>query len=536
MPSLERKLIKAELNQRQEEGCDISAISERITAALDGDINEDELRRLYDELMALPVDNAFPYTEPSTLEDIRAQRPDAPRKLDMEWNDDKLYDQIYGAWLGRAAGCALGKPVEGWPKARIDKFLNDADALPLDNYLPFVEKILPGIHRPSTRDNIQYMDRDDDLDFPILGLLALEQRGAKMSSRTIAQTWLGYMPYGLVYTAENSAYRNFVQSIWPPESAQYRNPFREWIGAQIRADIFGYAAPGWPEKAAELAFRDAAISHDKNGIYGEMFVAAMIAAAFVCESAEDIIAAGLGEIPQNCRLAEAVRDTLTWCHEEDDWEAVFEKIFKGYGHYHGVHTINNAALVVMGLYFGDVDFEQGIVSTVRAGWDTDCTGATVGSVLGIKFGATALPDKWVGVLNDRLLSAVRTENDNKISDLAARTVEVAKAIAAAPEEDEAAEPAPLTSTPGGIWELETGWGEQIVNFSAGTIEFINDDFGPYKIQSSSYCHPELKFSYSIDKGSWDIEIDFEGTVNEDALEGVFYPYEAPVQGRRIATE
>jgi hypothetical protein len=190
MPSLERKLIKAELKQRQEEGCDIAQLSERITTALEGEIDEDALCGLYDELMALPVDAAFPYSEPSTLEDIRAQRPDAPRKLDMAWDDEAVYDRIYGAWLGRAAGCALGKPVEGWPKARIDKFLTDADALPLDNYLPFVEKILPGIHRPSTRDNIQYMDRDDDLDFPILGLLALEQRGTKMSSRTIAQTWL----------------------------------------------------------------------------------------------------------------------------------------------------------------------------------------------------------------------------------------------------------------------------------------------------------------------------------------------------------
>jgi len=531
------KLIKAELLQRREEGCDVEKISARIATALEGEVDEDELIQLYDELMAQPVDDAFPYTEPSALNNIRAKRPDSPRKLDMAWDEDILYDRIYGAWLGRAAGCALGKPVEGWPKARIDKFLNDAGALPLDNYLPFVEKILPGVHRPSTRDNIQYMDRDDDLDFPILGLLALEHKGAKMSSRTIANTWLVHMPYGLVYTAENSAYRNFVLNIWPPESAQYRNPFREWIGAQIRADIFGYAAPGWPEKAAELAFLDAAISHDKNGIYGEMFVAAMIAAAFVHDKVEDIIAAGLGEIPANCRLAEAVRNTLAWCQVEDDWEAAWEKIFEHYGHYHGVHTINNAALVVMGLYYGDKDFEKGIVSTVRAGWDTDCTGATVGSILGVKFGAAALPDKWVGVLNDRLLSAVRNENDNKISDLAARTVEVAKVIAAAKDTvDEKAARAPLSGPAGGIWELETGWGNQLVNFVTGTMEFVDDEFGPYDIVSSSYSHPELKFSYCIDKGGWDFEVDFEGTVSGETIEGTFYPGDVPVKGRRIARE
>lgn len=535
MPSLERKLIKAELLQRREEGCDVEAISGRINTAIADEVAEDKFSRLYDELMALPVDAAFPYSEPSTLEDIRAERPDAIRKLEMAWDDNTLYDRIYGAWLGRSAGCALGKPVEGWPKERIDKFLTDADALPLDNYLPFVEKLLPGVHRPSTRGNIQYMDRDDDLDFPILGLLALEKKGAKITSRTIAQTWLGYMPYGLVYTAENSAYRNFVQSIWPPESAQYRNPFREWIGAQIRADIFGYAAPGWPEKAAELAFHDAAISHDKNGIYGEMFCAAMVSAAFVYTNVEDIVAAGLGEIPENCRLAEAIRDTGAWCREETDWEAAWAKIYEKYGHYHGVHTINNAALVVMGLYFGAEDFEKGIVTTVRAGWDTDCTGATVGSILGIKFGANALPDKWVGVLNDRLLSAVRTQNDNKISELAERTLKVAKMIATATDDD-IIQDAPLASTPGGVWALETGWGDLKLDFSSGTIEFVGHDLEPIKIQSSSYCHPELKFSYCMDKGSWDLEMEFEGTVNDDTLEGVFYPHEAPVQGHRLAQE
>ncbi|MGI9264667.1 MAG: ADP-ribosylglycohydrolase family protein [Gammaproteobacteria bacterium] len=533
MSSLERKFIKAEVRQRREEGCDVEEIQGRIASATEGDIDEEKLTSLYDELMALPIDSSFSYTEPSTLEEICAERPDAHRKLELAWDDDKLYDQIYGAWLGRAAGCALGKPVEGWPKERIDKYLGDEDALPLDNYLPYNDKIIPKIHIPSTRDNIQYMDRDDDLDFPILALLALEHKGAHMTARTMAGTWISRMPYGCVYTAEDSAYRNFVMGIRPPESASYRNPFREWIGAQIRADMFGYVAPGWPERAAELAFLDASISHTKNGIYGEMWVAAMIAAAFVHSNVEDIIEAGLGEIPAKSRLAEAIRNTLEWCRENEDWEVTWEKISEHYGHYNGVHTINNAALVVMGLYYGEKDFETGIVTTVRGGWDTDCTGATVGSILGIKFGANALPDKWVGVLNDRLISAVRGEGDNKISDLAARTLKIAKVIASAPEKQKNAT---LTGTAGGIWELETGWGEQLLNFTEGTIEFVNDQLGPYPIVTSSYGHPELYFSFGIDKGGWEFEVDFEGTVNGETLEGHFYPGETPVKGRRISKD
>ena len=269
MPSLEKKLIRTELRQRQEEGCDIEEISGRVTVALEAKAPDETFTQLYDELLALPIAESFPYTEPSTLPDIRAQRPNGPRRLELAWDEEDIYNRIYGAWLGRAAGCALGKPVEGWRKDRIEKYLEDAGALPLDNYIPFVERIISDKLKPSTLGNIQYMDRDDDMDFPVLGLLALEQKGAQMTSRTIANTWISYMPFGLTYTAEGIAYRNFALGIWPPESALYRNPFREWIGAQIRADVFGYTAPGWPEKAAELAYRDACISHDKNGIYGE---------------------------------------------------------------------------------------------------------------------------------------------------------------------------------------------------------------------------------------------------------------------------
>ena len=535
MASIERNIIKAELKQMREQGCNTQEIEIRILESINNENCEDsEFISLYEELTSLPVDPSFAFDEPSTLEEIKALRPDARRHFERARNgvpltSDTLYDCVYGAWLGRAAGCALGKPVEGWPKARIDKFLREADALPLDNYLPYIKKQMPRIHIPSSRDNIEYMDRDDDMDFTILGLLALEHAGADISARSIANMWISKMPFAKVYTAERAAYRNFTQSIWPPKSAAHRTPFREYIGAQIRAEIFGYVAPGLPERAAQLAFTDASISHKKNGIYGEMFVAAMIAAAFITDKAEEIIEAGLGEIPANCRLAGAVRDTLCWCQQESDWEVVWGKIYNHYGHYHTVHTINNAALVVMGVYYGCKDFELGIVSSVRAGWDTDCNGATVGSILGIVFGAKALPHKWVGVLNNRLISAVSGETDNQISDLAQRTVQLIDVIALGPKKTCGRL---LEWDSGGMWELETGWGPQRLDFGTGTIEFKNDDFGPYSLTASNFQNPELHFSFSIDKDGWDFEVDFEGSINADILEGLFYPGEIPVHGKK----
>ncbi len=430
------ELIRYEIVQRREEGCDVEAIEEAVERALgrsDG-LQGIELYTILHDLKSLQPVESFPYVEPSTLEEIRAERPDGPRRMELKITEAQMLDRIHGAWLGRATGCALGKPVEGWAKDKIDSYLQFAEALPLDDYFPLVDGYPEGLKLrfpDCTRGRIHYMARDDDLDYTILGLHVLESYGLDFTSRNVAETWLNRLPYHLAYTAERAAYRNLVNNLWPPESAKHHNPYREWIGAQIRADAWGYAVPGWPEKGAEFAFRDAVVSHVKNGIYGEMFVAAMLAAAFVTSDVEEIIKIGLSEIPGNCRLAEAVRDTVEWSKELSDWEQVWTRINEKYGNYHRVHTINNAALVVMGLMVAQRDYEKSIVVAVRGGWDTDCNGATAGSVCGMMLGADALPEKWVGVLNDRLFSAVRGFNECKISDLAKHSHEIARKVIAA---------------------------------------------------------------------------------------------------------
>ncbi|MDE0054488.1 MAG: ADP-ribosylglycohydrolase family protein [Gammaproteobacteria bacterium] len=541
MASLERQLLRLELVQRREEGCDVAALEPRVERALADETTDDSVFvALYDELDALEPDPSFPYEEPSDLEAIRALRPDGPRRMDVGLGDDAVRDRILGAWLGRAAGCLLGKPVEGWTRERIDEYLETTGALPLDDYIPYVKGSISPRLKDSTRDNIEFMARDDDMDYPILGLLALEDNGADLTSRHMAHTWLSRMPFHFLYTAESAAYRNFVNRVWPPESATWRNPFREWIGAQIRADIFGYVAPGWPEKAAELAFRDASISHVKNGIYGEMLMAAMLAATFVTSDIEEIVKIGLSEIPANCRLSEAVHDTVGWCRELPDWESVWDRIYEKYGHYHGVHTINNAALVVMGLFFGANDYERGIVVTVRGGWDTDCTGATVGSILGARFGADALPDKWIGVLNDRLMSVVRECNDNRISELAERTHRVAEQMLRAPVVEETGTEAGAEGDAGefaGKWALDMTWGRHNLTVNedlSGQVEM--EAFGEVsKLRNVRVDGNRVSFVYGVDKGDYLIDIEFEGMIDGDRITGKWTSdgFDSPATGVRV---
>ena len=433
-PQSER-LIKSEIAQRKEEGCDTSHVEESLSKIVEKrppDITR-QLETIWYELQSLPVEQGFPYEEPSDLDSIREARPQGPRDLHIELTSEAYLDKVHGAWLGRCVGCLLGKPVEGWPRDRIEGYLRLGDAYPLDGYIPEVTPHPEGYrlhptYREAMKGAIDGMPRDDDIDYTILGLHILEEHGASFTTADVGAEWLTHLPYSLVYTAERVAYRNLVNGLTPPETAIHRNPYREFIGAQIRADIWGYAAPGLPEVAAELAFRDASLSHVKNGIYGEMFVAATISAAFSTDDIREAIEVGLSEIPRRSRLAEAMRDVLKWSHEYDDWRQAWERVMNSYGGYHWVHTINNAAFVLLGLLYGGGDLGRSVSISVMAGFDTDCNGATAGSVVGAILGAKALPEGWVAPLKDRVRSILSGFSESSITDLARRTCVVGESL------------------------------------------------------------------------------------------------------------
>lgn len=433
-PPLEM-LIRSEIAQRKEEGCDVRGVEERFSKLVEGGPSTmtPQLMPLWDELASLPVDPGFPYEEPSDLKSIRKARPKGPRVLHVGLSDETYFNKVHGAWLGRCVGCLLGKPVEGWPRDRIEGYLRLGDAYPLDNYIPEVTPHPEGYrlhptYKEAMRGAIDGMPRDDDIDYTILGLHILEEHGAGFTTADVGTEWLTHLPYSLVYTAERVAYRNLVNGLTPPETASHRNPYREYIGAQIRADIWGYVAPGLPEVAAELAHRDASLSHVKNGIYGEMFMAAMISAAFSTDDIRDAIEVGLSEIPLRSRLAKAMRDVLEWSGEYSDWRQAWERVMDSYGGYHWVHTINNAAFVLLGLLYGGGDLGRSVSISVMAGFDTDCNGATAGSVVGAMLGVKAFPEAWVAPLGDRVRSILSGFSESSITDLARRTCAVGESL------------------------------------------------------------------------------------------------------------
>ena len=428
-------VLGLEIAQRREEGCDVGGFEERLAGIAARDPSEKErlMNGLWGELSSLVPRGDFPYVEPSDLHSIQAARPDGPRSMGVSISEGEYRDRVLGAWLGRCVGCVLGKPVEGWPRARIEDYLGLAGEEGLDDYFPEVDprpeefRLHPS-YPGAVQGSIDGMPRDDDLDYTILGLHVLEEHGLDFTTGDVADEWLSHMPIRLTYTAERVTYRNLVDGLTPTETATHRNPYREWIGAQIRGDVWGYVAPGMPEVAAGLAFRDASLSHVKNGIYGEMFVAAMVSAALVTGDIHEIVEVGLSEIPGESRLAEAVRDVRGWSRECDDWRDAWELVMEKYGGYHWVHTINNAAFVLLGLLYGGGDLWKTVSVSVMAGFDTDCNGATAGSIVGAVLGARALPERWVAPLDDRVKSALSGFAESSISDLARRTCTVGERV------------------------------------------------------------------------------------------------------------
>ncbi|MFE5481532.1 ADP-ribosylglycohydrolase family protein [Streptomyces sp. NPDC056527] len=353
----------------------------------------------------------------------------------MALTHDELADRILGGWTGRIAGNMLGKPVERgdhWTPEHIDRYLRLTDALPLADYLPPppADALAAGFElRPEwpqcVRGRIDGSCRDDDVDYSVLGLHLLETHGFAFTTEQVGELWLLRLPYLQTFTAERTAYRNLANGLKPPLTATYDNPHQEWIGALIRADVYGWTSPGDPRRAASLARRDAVLSHTGNGVYGAMWAAALISAAFTAPDVRTALETALERIPASSRLARTVRHTIALYESKVEWSDTLSVLAEETAGLGWIHTVPNAAVLTAGLLYGGGDFTTTIALTVRGGLDTDSNGATAGSVAGVMCGAAAIPPQWSEPLRDRVRSAVFGFDGVRIGELAERTLRLA---------------------------------------------------------------------------------------------------------------
>ncbi len=423
-----------EYRQSIEEGKDISMYEKLFKAVYEmpaGEHKEKMADQLFDIVCSAATVEGYRYTEPSGYSEIKELSSGEIVKMKMP-SVNELKDKVKGAWLGRICGCLLGKPIEGIHTPELNKLLKSSDNYPLHRYITTSDvtseiqnEISYRVRRDSLADAIACAPVDDDTNYTVLASVIVDRFGRDFKPSDVANSWVWYQGKDAYCTAERVAFKNFVMGYRPPMSAVYKNVYREWIGAQIRGDYFGYINPCDPAKAAEMAWRDASISHVKNGIYGEMFAAAMISAAAGCSDIAEIVNMGLSQIPTTSRLWESVRSIVDGYKNGVSKNEAFAKIHAEYDEFsdHGwCHTIPNAMIVAASLLYGGGDYTKSICMAVETGFDTDCNGATVGSVIGMMNGSLSIGVQWTAPINGMLDTSIFGVGRVSIDDMVERTL------------------------------------------------------------------------------------------------------------------
>jgi len=328
----------------------------------------------------------------------------------MEMNIKEYKDKVRGCWLGKNVGGSLGAPFE-CVRGVFD----------LDFYTHDLSKgALP----------------NDDLDLQLVWLNAAEKYGRNVDAEILGEYWLSYIVAN--WSEYGAGKSNLSMGIMPPLSGWYNNHNKDSCGCFIRSEIWACLAPGHPEIAVKYAFEDAITDHSDEGVYAEIFCAAMESAAFVESNIDKLIDIGLSYIPKDCDITLAVNTAIECYKSGIDWKAARKKILQivpgSFGMYSGYQdreveddvpvgklgydAPSNIGIMILGWKYGEGDFSKSICIAAGCGEDGDCTAATLGSIIGIIGGAESLPKKWLDPIGDEIktISIDRTNNRIKVPD------------------------------------------------------------------------------------------------------------------------
>jgi ADP-ribosylglycohydrolase len=302
-------------------------------------------------------------------------------------------DKVMGCWAGKNIGGVLGAPFEckrGF--FDVDFYTQDLSAGPPPN---------------------------DDLDLQLIWLTAVERFGRNVNAAILGEYWLSYViPHWAEYGTGKA---NMTAGLPPPLSGHMDNVYKDSCGCFIRSEIWACLAPGRPELAVRYAYEDAIVDHSGEGVYGEIFCAALQSAAFVESGPRKLIDIGLSYIPESCAVARCIKTAME-CYDgklplsearkriHNTAPGTFGLQFKK--HITEEHTEGgtfdigtpgfdcpeNIGFLIAGWLYGEGDFGKSLCAAVNCGEDTDCSAATLGAILGIIMGAEKLPEEWTAPL------------------------------------------------------------------------------------------------------------------------------------------
>ena len=337
-------------------------------------------------------------------------------------------ERIRAAWQGRISGCLLGKPVEmismrEGPEG-LNNFLEKSGSLPLRDYVNYMEHdLLRGANKKCCAGMMDKAEVDDDITYLVLALMMMEQHGIDLTTDDVARSWINLLPVGATFTAERDSYlkliekSNMAYQFGGPRDFNFEEindgEYNDWIGAQIRIDMYGWVLPGKPKLAAELARRDAILSHRDCAVEASAYIAALCALVPVSDSREEAVMSALEIIDTSSDAYKAVEVGIK------NKNKPASNLHEFYGDMSPVHSLNNLAVVVWAFLSFQDSFDEAIGETICCGWDTDCTGATVGGLLGLDKGI--IPAAWTEPWQGRVLTAIAGVGELDLEQLVKRT-------------------------------------------------------------------------------------------------------------------
>ncbi|MDR2053922.1 MAG: ADP-ribosylglycohydrolase family protein [Treponema sp.] len=372
-----------------------------LKALEDGDLQKLNIlsARLYRLLDALPVNPRSPYWNFTLYNDFESHQSAVSFPDPVPVNNDDFYDRTYAAWLCRLSGGALGTALEGYTTKQLRKKFGE---------------IRGYIREPNTY--------NDDITYEIAFLEAFVQNGPLLGSADIAEQWLALVPSG--WSAEQIALDNLRRGIYPPESGSRKNPYREWIGAQMRGAVCGQLSPGNPREAARLAWLDGVVSHTGNGVLGETFNAMLVSLAFVEEDIRCCLDRVIALIPADSEYYSVIR----FAREQagaGDFESAWSACEDRFKQYNWIHAYPNAAAEVLALWFGNGDFDETMHLIAMCGQDVDCNAAQIAAVLGAWGGSASIAERWYRPLGNTILTYLRNMKKIELDYLVRQTVKAA---------------------------------------------------------------------------------------------------------------
>lgn len=305
-----------------------------------------------------------------------------PKPAFVDIESGEFAQKIRGAWLAQLIGGAMGTMVEGYTYENLSGVFGD-----VRGYL----------REPNTY--------NDDITFELAFLDAFLKKGHEVTSEDIAVSWVELIPCG--WSAEELAIRNIKNGIFPPQSGTYRNPFNEWIGAQMRAGVCGLVAPGNPYMAAKLAWSDGEVSHANNGILGEVFNAVMTSLAFVEHDMEKVVCSAMEMIPNDSEYYSVVSYAWECCHKYDTWQEALKACREKYKTYNWIHAYPNACCEIIALLYGKGDFGETLHIITMCGVDVDCNAGMIMPLLVIAQGMGIIPKELIHPAFSRLVTYMR---------------------------------------------------------------------------------------------------------------------------------